>query len=369
MTRYDVAIIGSGIAGASLASELAERCSVLLLETESQPGYHSTGRSAAFWSETYGGPDIQPLTSASGPFLANPPSEFSERSFLSARGALHIAQTGGEALVEAMFAEFLASGVSLDRVDRNGINQRLRGSHIDWTCGLWEPDCCDIDVAGLHGAYLAHARKNDVALRCNAAVRGLHYRGGHWSIETTGGTYEAGLVVNAAGAWADEIAGLAGLRTLGLQPYRRTVVQLAVDPPAPADLPLVVGLDGSFYFKPEAGGRLWLSPHDETPSPACDAAPEEWDVALAIDRFQQVVDWKIVKLETRWAGLRTFAADRLPVIGRDPLLPDFFWLAGQGGFGIQTAPAVAQLAAGLILGGPLADTIIDPKRYAPNRFR
>lgn len=369
MSRFDVAIIGSGIAGASLASELAATKSVLLLEAEAQPGYHSTGRSAAFWSETYGGPDIQPLTSASGPFLANPPSTFSERSFLKKRGALHIAEVHDRSLIDAMLAEFAASGVMLERAGHYAIAERVPGVKSQWTDGIWEPDCCDIDVGGLHGAYLADAGRKGAVLQCNARFGDLRYRDGGWSIATANGNFEAALVVNAAGAWADQVAASAGIAAIGLQPYRRTVVQLAVDPAAPAQLPLVVGVDGSFYFKPEAGGRLWLSPHDETPTAPCDAAPEEIDIAIAIDRFQQVVGWTITRLETRWAGLRTFAPDRLPVIGPDPLNPTFFWLAGQGGFGIQTAPAVAQLSASLILGGAGSGSTVEPARYAPDRFR
>lgn len=368
MSRFDVAIIGSGIAGASLASELAATKSVLLLEAEAQPGYHSTGRSAAFWSETYGGPDIQPLTSASGPFLANPPSTFSERSFLKKRGALHVAEAQDRSLIDAMLAEFAASGVMLERAGHDAIAERVPGVKSQWSDGIWEPDCCDIDVGGLHGAYLADARRKGAVLQCNAMVNGLRYSEGHWSITTASGDFEAALVVNAAGAWADDVAALAGITSIGLQPYRRTVVQLAVDPAAPAELPLVVGVDGSFYFKPEAGGRLWLSPHDETPTAPCDAAPEEIDIAIAIDRFQQVVGWTITRLETRWAGLRTFAPDRLPVIGPDPLNPTFFWLAGQGGFGIQTAPAVAQLAAAVLLEESF-DAPVDPATYSAARFR
>jgi D-arginine dehydrogenase len=181
------------------------------------------------------------------------------------------------------------------------------------------------------------------------------------------GHFEAGVIVNASGAWADEIAGLANIPKLEIQPYRRTVVQIDISPAAPVELPLVVGLDGSFYFKPDAGGRLWLSPHDETASPPCDAAPEELDVAIALDRFEQVVDWKVRRIERKWAGLRSFAPDRKPVIGRDPGNEQFFWLAGQGGFGIQTAPAVARLAAALLKGDKLPSDV-DAALYGPDRF-
>jgi D-arginine dehydrogenase len=369
MTHFDVAIIGAGIAGASLAAEIAAERSVLLLEAESQPGYHSTGRSAAFWSETYGGPGIQPLTSASGPFLAAPPPDFADQSFLRRRGTLYLGTAESDSEAQALLADFASSGVRLERLESEGLAARVPGLREGWTEALWEPDCSDIDVAALHAGYLRKAKRSGVQLLCNAPLNEASYRNGRWLIGTGAQKFSADMLVNAAGAWADPVAQLCGLAAIGIQPYRRTIMQLAVEPVAPEDLPLVVGLDGSFYFKPEAGGKLWLSPHDEIPTNACDAAPEEIDVAVAIDRFQQVVDWKVNRMERKWAGLRSFAPDRLPVIGRDPRVPHFFWLTGQGGFGIQTAPAVAQLAASQLLDRvtPFAD--VDAKLYAPDRFR
>ena len=178
------------------------------------------------------------------------------------------------------------------------------------------------------------------------------------------------VVVSAAGAWAEAVARTAGVKPIGLQPYRRTMVQLRVDPPVPDDLPLVIDALGRFYFKPEAGGRLWLSPHDEIPCDPCDAAADEYDVALAIDRLQQAVDWRVERVEHSWAGLRTFAPDRLPVYGFAPDAPDFFWCAGQGGFGIQTAPAAAKLAAAMLLGWSPDPMVarIDPAPYSAARF-
>jgi D-arginine dehydrogenase len=183
-----------------------------------------------------------------------------------------------------------------------------------------------------------------------------------------GETHEAAILVDAAGAWADGVASLAGLPAIGVQPYRRTMVQLRTDPAPPADLPLVVDAAGSFYFKAEGGSRLWLSPHDETPAEPGDAAAEEIDIARAIDRFGKAVDWKVLAVERKWAGLRSFAPDRLPVYGFDPLVPRFFWCAGQGGFGIQTAPAAARLCRALIL-GEAVEPGIDAALYAPGRFR
>lgn len=367
MSQFDIAIIGAGMAGASLAAEISGERNVLLLEAEQFPGYHSTGRSAAFWSETYGGPAIQPLTTASYAFLSAPPEGISEHGFLVPRGALHIGTEASSGEADAMLADFAASPVRLEKLREAEIAQHLVGRKSGWDVALWEPDCCDIDVAGLHQAYLRVASGNGCKPLCRAAVRDLSYRDGRWLIDTQTGQFEAAMIVNAAGAWADEVARLANVQPLAIQPYRRTVVQMQVSPAAPADLPLVVGLDGSFYFKPEAGGRLWLSPHDEIETPPCDAAPEELDVAMAIARFEEVVDWKIERLERKWAGLRSFSPDRKPVIGRDSAVDSFFWLAGQGGFGIQTAPAVAKLAADLLLGRK-TDPDLPIDQYDPGRF-
>ncbi|HEV2748830.1 MAG TPA: FAD-dependent oxidoreductase [Allosphingosinicella sp.] len=368
--RFDVAIIGAGMAGASLAAEVADRASVLLLEREAQPGYHSTGRSAAFWSETYGGRLVQPLTSASGIFMADPPADFAERPFLSPRGALHIADAAGGAALDALCREFAGSGVSMVRLGREDLENLVPGLRHGWDAGVLEGSCTDIDVAALHAAYLKAARRRGAILWSDARLVAANRGSGRWLLDTQAGAAEAAVIVDAAGAWADEIALLAGAAPLGVQPYRRTIAQLRTDPPARADLPLVIDALGRFYFKPEAGGRLWLSPHDETVCPPCDAAAEEYDVALAIDRFQQVVDWKVERVEHSWAGLRSFAPDRLPVYGFEPGVEGFFWCAGQGGFGIQTAPAAAKLAAALLLDArpdPLVAGI-DPRPYRPGRF-
>ena len=358
--RYDVAIVGAGIAGASLAAGLAGQARVLLLEAEERPGYHSTGRSAAFWTESYGGPGVQPLTTASGPFLH-------DHGFLRPRGALTLARAEELAALDAFAERFRALGVRVDALGRVELEDRVPGLRPAWLRGVYEPDCCDIDVAALHQHWLAAARRDGVELRCNARLAAAERDADGWTLRLSdGAALGCGILANAAGAWADEVARLAGVSPLGIAPYRRTVAQLVTAPAAPVDLPLVLDIGESFYFKPEAG-RLWLSPHDETPSPPCDAAPEELDVAIAIDRFEAVVDWRIERVEHRWAGLRSFAPDRLPVYGFDPAVRGFFWFAGQGGFGIQTAPAAADLAAGLLLGRPHG--AVDPGRYRPERFR
>lgn len=358
----DIAIIGAGMAGASLAAEIGDAARVILIEAEAQPGYHSTGRSAAFWEETYGGPVIQPLTTASFAYLA-------DNGFLSDRGAIHLARPDEAGLVDALIAE-LGANVRLDRLTSTDLAARISGLRPGYSSGLSEPSCRDIDVAALHAHYLARARRAGAVVLTDAPVRAIEGSAAGWRIATGAGEITAPILVNAAGAWASEIAALADAQPIDIRPYRRTMVQLQVDPPAPADMPLIMDIGQSFYFKPEAGGRIWLSPHDETDSPACDAAPEEIDVAIAIDRLEQVVDWRVIRRERAWAGLRSFSPDRIPVYGFDSRAPGFFWFAGQGGFGIQTAPAAAAIGAALLLNRFTTDLVpnVDVKRYAPTRF-
>jgi D-arginine dehydrogenase len=361
---YDFAIIGAGMAGASLAAELAPHARVLLLEAEDAPGYHATGRSAAFWEECYGGPGVVPLTLASGAYLQ-------DHGFLSPRGALYIGRGEDRAAMDTHRAAFSGTGVTFERLGTEALAAIVPHIRPDWSEALHQPACADIDVARLHQHYLAAARKHGVEFACRARVSGLVQADGAWSITSERGTtWRAATIVNASGAWADVIARLAGVRPIGIAPKRRTVAVLRVAPAAPADLPLVLDIKGGFYFKPDAGW-LWLSPHDEIDSPPCDAAPEELDVAIAIDRFQQVTDWRIEAVEHSWAGLRSFAPDRLPVYGTDADEPAFFWFAGQGGFGIQTAPAAARLGSQLLLGqGADAMTArIDPTMFSPERFQ
>lgn len=360
--RCDILVVGAGMAGASLAAEIAGAAEVILLEGEERPGYHATGRSAAFWSETYGGPLVQPLTSASGPWLR-------AHGFLGERGGLHIATAEGADALRRMEDSF-AGSVRLERIGRDTMAERIAGLRPGWDHGLLEPTCADIDVSALHDFYLRAARSAGAELITGARLLWAAREDGAWAAETEAGTFLADIIVDAAGAWADEVARACGLPTIGIQPYRRTIAQLRVDPPVPTGLPLVIDALGRFYFKPEAGGRLWLSPHDETPCPPCDAAAEEIDVALAIDRLESAVDWRVERVEHKWAGLRSFAPDRAPVYGFAPGRRDFFWFAGQGGFGIQTAPAAAKLGAALLLDrapDPMV-AALDPEPYRPGRF-
>tara|TARA_R110000850_G_scaffold9992_10_gene36141 strand:- start:2145 stop:3260 length:1116 start_codon:yes stop_codon:yes gene_type:complete len=370
MTHYDVAIIGAGIAGASIASEIGADRSVLLLEGEEFPGYHATGRSAAFWTESYGGPLVQPLTSASRGFLENPPPEFSSAGFLRPRGALNIAREDEPHLADRFLADFADTGLALERWSWDEAADLLPSLRPVWSQAIHEPDCCDIDVAALHAAYLKDARRKAVRLLCRAPVRQISRQGRIWELVAGNETHRATILVNAAGAWADAVAGLAGVKPVGIQPLIRNMVQIETDPPSSPDMPLVVGLDGSFYFKPEAGGSYWLSPHDEIPSEPGDVAPDELSVATAIDRFENVLDVQVKRVTRKWAGLRSFAPDRLPVIGFDPAVENFFWFAGQGGFGIQTAPAASKLARAVLLGQSPDDSLraVDPGLYAAARF-
>jgi D-arginine dehydrogenase len=367
--RTDILVVGAGMAGASLAAEVAGATAVTIIEAEAQPGYHSTGRSAAFWMESYGGAVVQPLTSASGGVLSNPPADFHDRSFLTPRGALHVADAEGAKMLDELIAGLAASPIRMEPLGRAELEEALPGLREGWDRGLAEPSCADIDVAALHSAYLRKATAAGAGILTDAALVAARRTGGGWLAQTRAGEIEAGIIVNAGGAWADDVATRSGERALGIRPYRRTVAQIRTDPPASPDLPLVIDALGRFYFKPEAG-RLWLSPHDETPCDPCDTAAEEMDVALAIHRLEQLVDWRVERVEHSWAGLRSFAPDRLPVYGFAAGTRDFFWFAGQGGFGIQTAPAAAKLGASLLLGSAPDALIagIDPTPYLAERF-
>lgn len=364
---FDIVIIGGGMAGASLGAQLAGHAQTLILEMEPVAGYHATGRSVAFWQESYGGPTVQPLTTASGPLLDRPDPDLSNRSFLSDRRTLHIGRADTMAKRDSMLRTWQGS-VALTAVNPADF---IPGLRPDWSIGLYEPSCRDIDVAGLHQAYLAQYRRRGGQMMTGAPLHAARREGAGWRLDAGGEVIRCRILVNAAGAWADTVARLCGVPRLGITPLRRTVVQLRVPTLPSPDLPLVMDMEQRFYFKPEGVDRIWLTPHDEVPSTPCDAAPEELAVAQAIDRFMRVVDWPIAAVERKWAGLRSFAPDRSPVYGFDSDQPGFFWFAGQGGFGIQAAPAAALLGSSLILdtAQPSAIANIDPQVYSPERFR
>ena len=304
-----------------------------------------------------------PLTQSPGPYLR-------DGDFLLEYRALYIGREEDRELVTGFLKRFIPTGATLQHLDRTELQRRVPGIRPAWSDAVWEPYCADIDVASLHAHFLAQASKQGAILECRVRVTGLERSAGRWKLTTERDEqHYAAVVVNAAGAWADELAVMAGARQAGITPYRRTVAQLRIDPSVPDDLPLVLDIGGRFYFKPESG-RIWLSPHDETPSEPCDAAPEEAAIAHAIDRFAHVLGWKVEAVERKWAGLRSFAPDRLPVFGYDEDAPGFFWCAGQGGTGIQTAPAAARLCAQLLLDLP-RDAMtegLDAALYAPDRF-
>jgi D-arginine dehydrogenase len=256
-------------------------------------------------------------------------------------------------------------------VERAELEQLVPGIRAEWRNAVLEPGCADIEVAALHSAYLRRFKRIGGAIATDSRLVAARRVGDRWTVEVErGDPISASIIVNAAGAWADDVARAAGVRPLGIAPKRRTMVQLGVQQRGVRHMPLVGDAEGTFYFKGESDSSIWLSPHDEIDTGPCDAAPEEIDIAIAIDRFEQVVDWPIARVERSWAGLRSFAPDRAPVYGFDVREPGFFWCAGQGGFGIQTAPAAAMLAAALLLDeesdAPVAN--IDRARYSPARF-
>jgi D-arginine dehydrogenase len=362
MSDWDVIIVGGGIGGASLGAEIAGKRRTLIVEAEDHCGYHATGRSAAFWLESYGGAKVARLSGASRKFLDQPPADFSKSGFLRTRGALHLSRAGWAALPD---------GVECRRIERGELERLLPGIRSEWRFGVLEPGCADIDVAGLHAAFLRQFRRRGGEIATGARLVAADFSAGRWTVRfADGSARRSAILVDAAGAWADAVAEACGARPLGISAKRRTMVQLRVGRGGLRDLPLVDDADGTFYFKGEGERSIWLSPHDEIPTEACDAAPDEIDVATAIARFERVVDWPVERVERTWAGLRSFAPDRLPVYGFAPEQPGFFWCAGQGGFGIQTAPAAAKLASAALLGEPPDPMVatIDPAIFSPARF-
>ena len=362
--RCDVLIVGAGIAGSSLAYELAAQRDVVLLEREAQPGYHSTGRSAAMLSATYGAPPVRALARASYGFLAAPPPDFAETALLSPRGMLHLARQDQLAALEA------ADSAAVRRLDRTAVCDLVPLLDPAYVAGgLLEADAMAIDVAALHQGYLRGVRRQG-RLVSDAEVTAIARTADGWRIESTAGGFRASVLVDAAGAWADGLAAMAGVTPIGLVPKRPTAI--LIEPPDgldPSPWPMVIDLDERFYVKPE-GGMLLVSPADETPVAPCDVRPEEIDVAHAVAQYEQVTGRTVPRIGHRWAGLRSFVADHLPVVGPDPDVPGFVWLAGQGGAGIMTAPALARIAAVQITtGAPPPDLDLDSASLGVARLR
>ena len=359
MTHADFIVIGAGIAGASIAYELSRAASVRVIEAEMQPGQHATGRSAALFSEIYGNEAVRALSRASRGFLAAPPDGFSDGAMLLPRGAMFVA-TREQA---ETFAELCAEpgiGSHTQRIDTDEALARvpiLRRDHAVQV--LLEEDAQDIDVHALHRGFLRGLKRNGGTLALGDRVESIARNGAGWEVVAGAQVCHASVVVNAAGAWADDVAALAGLPCIGLEPRRRTAMILELPSGMdPRTWPMVFDVAEAFYFKPDAG-RLLLSPADETLSPPVDAVPDDMDVAVAVDRFERATTMTVHHVPSSWAGLRTFAPDRTPVVGFETSAPGFFWLAGQGGYGIQTAPALSRVAAALALGDALPQDLVD----------
>ena len=372
MDAPDVIIIGAGIAGASLGYELSLTHRVLMLEREAHPGMHATGRSAAIFSEIYGNAIVRGLSRASRSFLFDPPTGFASAPLVGPRATLFIAPRDQVRSLHAMRqdADVIAGTRPMTAVEAVACVPILRPDYVKEA--LFEPGASDIDVNGLHRGFLQGFKARGGVLICNVNIERLNRERVFWKVQTPGASYQAPVVVNAAGAWADEVARLAHMPSAGIQPKRRTVV--LVDAPKAHDIrnwPLVIDADETFYFKPDAG-RILLTPADETPSPPCDAQPDEMDMALAVERFETATTMKVRRIVHKWAGLRSFAPDRTPVVGFAPEAEGFFWLAGQGGYGMQTSSAMARCAAALIGGDDIPADVaahgVSAQALSPTRF-
>ena len=365
MESFDIVIAGGGIAGASLAARLAGDARVLLIESEDLCGRHATGRSAAFWQASLGGVSPERRLSLLSRPMFDSGWPGSPVPLLRTRGAVHLTGPCGEAFGGDDLLEGADRPVHLDRAE---LDRMIPGLREQWTGAFYEASCADIDVAAFHAACLAAARRCGAVIATSRELVSAEYDGERWIVDAAAA---APVLVDAAGAWGDEVARRCGVAPLGLTALRRTVVQLRMGRGGLKHLPFVTDLHASFYFKGEGDRSLWVCPLDETPVEPCDAAPEEIDVAEAIDRFEQAVEWPVEAVERKWAGLRTFAPDRAMKFGFDPAAPGFFWCVGQGGMGIQTAPAASLLCAKLILGEPLGPELdgLDPEDVAPRARR
>ena len=374
MERCDFLVVGAGMAGASAAYWLAERGRVVVVEQEDVAGYHTTGRSAAMYMESYGGPLTRGLAVASRDFFDEPPSGFAASPLLSPRPVLYVGRTDQTGALDRFYDGNRRRVPTLARLDAGealGKGVPLREDYVGGA--VLEPAAEEIDVAALHQGYLRGLRARGGTLVTEAQVTALARDGGLWRAETAAGAYAAPVLIDAAGAWCDAVAALAGVAPIGLQPKRRTA--FIFDGPAEGgvgDWPMVHDIEDSFYLKPDAG-RILGSPADESPSEPCDAYPEELDIAIGADRIMQATTLEIRHIRNKWAGLRSFVHDREPVAGFDDGAEGFFWLAGQGGSGIMTAPALGAAAAALAAGEPLPEAIaargITAAALGPHRLR
>lgn len=372
MKGQDIVVIGAGMAGAAIAAHLSEHARVHLLEMESQPGYHSTGRSAAVYFEAYGNEHVRALTRASRSFLYSPPAGFCGAELVKPRGLLLTARLGQEAaLKHTLDVAIPSDGLKeMTALEARSLHPLLREDGL--LGAAYTERCADIEVNELHRGYLRlFAARSGILSKQNEVV-GLERVSNDWRITTQREVLHAGMVINAAGAWADAIAQMAGGRGIGLQPLKRTACLI----PGPLGLrpdkwPMLVDVEESFYLKPDAGA-LMLSPADETLTSPADVQADDMDIAVAVSRLEEATTLSVERVTHRWAGLRSFVPDRTPVIGFDPLMPGFFWVAALGGYGIQTAPAASRLAAALALGLQPDETLFEfavaPAAFSPERL-
>lgn len=368
MLETDIIVIGAGIAGASTAAILSETKKVIILDMEGRAGYHTTGRSAALFTENYGTPAIKNLTRASRHFFENPPEGFCKFPLLAPRGIIYLARSDQMEKLK----EFKAINPDVEELSETELQERipyLKSGHI--VAGLLEVDAADIDVNALHMGYLRQAKNNSAELLLDQVVVSLEHKDGFWEVTTSQMQLRAPVIINAAGAWADEIAKMARVAPIGIKPLKRTAAVVQFNKPIAREMYFLNDIDENWYCKPE-GSHLFLSPEDELPSPPCDAWADDMDVATVIEAITEVLDLEPVKVESSWAGLRSFAPDGDFVVGYAEGAAGFFWLAGQGGYGIQTAPAVAALSAALVLGAPVPDFLVkhglDFKTFSASRF-
>jgi len=369
MKTSDIIIIGGGIAGISAAAELAADASVIVLEMEAQPGYHASGRSAAYFAAAYGKKIIRDITGCCESFLRTPPDGFSEVELFHPRDCMFF---GREDQLDKLLA-MQEDNPRLEFLDSQAVRERVPVLSPDYLHGaMWDQKGGDLDVDALLHGYLRQFRRRGGTLLASHCVSGLERAGGVWNVVAGAEQFQAPVVVNAAGAWVEAVAGMAGLEPLGISPLRRTA--LTIDPPGGIDIrdwPEMVDADEAFYFKPDAG-QLMISPADETPSEPCDAQPEDIDVATGVYRFEQATGLEIQRVNHSWAGLRTFAPDRVFVAGFDPRAEGFFWLSGQGGYGVQSSPAMARLTRFLLTGvepqGEFSAVTKFVAAVAPDRF-
>jgi D-arginine dehydrogenase len=368
----DVCVVGAGIAGASVAALLARDRRVVVIEAEQHPGYHTTGRSVAIYTETVSGRLVTPLTRASLGFFESPPEGFSDAPLTRRRGAMSVGRAGQEADLDAEFARLSPNGGRrrLDGREALSLVPILRPDKVD--AAVLDPGAFDMDVDALHQGWLRALRQAGGQVLTAAPLREARWTDAAWRLRAGEHEVNAKILVDAAGAWGDEVAALCGVRPLGLEPRRRTVAVMAAEGWPVDAWPMCIAADHSLYFKPDAG-RLLVSAMDQTPSAPCDAWADDMDVAESLDRFATLTDLPLRKPLRTWAGLRTFAPDEEPVAGYDPDQPGFFWLVGQGGAGIQTCPALARAAAALVAGRPLADDLVragvSAETLGPARFR